>query len=217
MVTEFAVNHWYIILCICTFSVNGLCVAWTTGGYNQSASIFAAKLDWTGAQAQDYNSLINFSSQIGKAIGALLGGLLISKGRNKVFICFNILALLSCLSMQYINVWVLAAGKFFNGIFVTIVHIAQIKMINEIVPVYHLGKYGSAVQIMGSSGYLIMFSIGNSGLPKSEYDPDLDHTVYGAANTLAYIDAKNDNFWRVIFIVPLFINALMITSFLLFI
>ena len=52
LVSEFAVNHWYIILCICTFSVNGLCVAWTTGGYNQSASIFAAKLDWTGAEAQ---------------------------------------------------------------------------------------------------------------------------------------------------------------------
>ena len=146
-----------------------------------------------------------------------MGGRLISKGRNKVFIWSNILALISCLSMQYISVWVLAAGKFFNGIFVTIVHIAQIKMINEMVPVYHLGKYGPAVQIMSSSGYLILFSIGTSGLPKSEYDPDLDHSVAGAANTLAYIDAKNDNFWRVIFIVPLFINILMIISFLIFI
>ena len=72
---------------------------------------------------------------MGKSIGAFMGGRLIRNGRKNVFLSFNLLALLSCLSMQYVNIWFLVASKLFNGIFVTIVHIAQIKMINEIVPV----------------------------------------------------------------------------------
>lgn len=53
-------------------AVNGFCVAWTSGGYNQTTSIFVAKLNWTAADARFYNSLVNFSSQFGKAMGAAL-------------------------------------------------------------------------------------------------------------------------------------------------
>ena len=79
--------------------INGICVAWTTGGNNQTASIFEAKLGWDAEQTRFYNTLINFCSQIGKAIGALVGGSIIQKGRKRAFLQYNLLALLSCLIM----------------------------------------------------------------------------------------------------------------------
>lgn len=79
--------------------LNGLCVAWTTSGNNQTANIFAAKFDWTSEETRFYNSLINFSSQLGKTIGALYGGKIIADGRKKIYILFNILSIAACLIM----------------------------------------------------------------------------------------------------------------------
>ena len=126
--------------------INGICVAWTTGGNNQTASIFAAKLSWTSDQTRIYNTLINFASQIGKSFGAFFGGKLIQNGRKNVFITGNAMSIISCLLMQYISLPTLVIGKFLNGFFVTIVQMAQIKMINETVPVYLLGTFGPIVQ-----------------------------------------------------------------------
>ena len=47
LIPEYKVNKWFIVLYIFTMGINGVCVAWTTGGNNQTASIFAAKLGWT--------------------------------------------------------------------------------------------------------------------------------------------------------------------------
>jgi len=66
-----------IVLYILTMGINGICVAWTTGGNNQTASLFAAKLAWDAEETRLYNSIINFSSQLGKAMGAFAGGKLI--------------------------------------------------------------------------------------------------------------------------------------------
>eukprot|EP00355_Strombidium_rassoulzadegani_P010378 CAMPEP_0168627064 /NCGR_PEP_ID=MMETSP0449_2-20121227/11010_1 /TAXON_ID=1082188 /ORGANISM="Strombidium rassoulzadegani, Strain ras09" /LENGTH=116 /DNA_ID=CAMNT_0008669189 /DNA_START=106 /DNA_END=453 /DNA_ORIENTATION=+ len=115
-------------------ALNGVCVAWTTGGNNQTASIFAAKLGWDAEETVLKNTLINFCSQIGKAVGALSGGVIIQRGRKSAFIWANLLAMLSCLMMQHLSIYTLTAGKFLNGVFVTIVHIDIIKMINETVP-----------------------------------------------------------------------------------
>ena len=59
-----------------------------------------------------------------------------------------------------------------NGFFVTVVHMAQIKMINETVPVYLLDKYGSIVSALTSLGYFLVFGFGQ-GLPQGDYNPKL--------------------------------------------
>ena len=99
MINEFAVNHSYLIFCVFTLALNGLCVAWTTGGNNQTAAIFEAKLGWNAEETRLYNSIINLSSQVGKATGAFFAGQIISSGRKRVFVAYNILAMLSCLIM----------------------------------------------------------------------------------------------------------------------
>ena len=155
-----------------TIGINGICVAWTTGGNNQTASIFSAKLGWTALETRNYNTLINFSSQIGKATGALYGGKIIPHGRKKAFIGFNILAMLSCLVMQIVNVYTISIGKFLNGFFVTVVHLSAIKMINETIPVYLLGSCGTVIQTTSALGYMLVLGLG-MGLPSNDYDPEL--------------------------------------------
>ena len=71
----------YLILYGTTLAANNINVAWTTGGCNQTSSLFAAKLGWSADDTIFYNSMLNLASQVGKAIGAFIGGSLIREGR----------------------------------------------------------------------------------------------------------------------------------------
>jgi len=106
----------FIIIC----GLNGICVAWTTAGNNQTANVIAAKLGWSYEMTMYNNSMINVCSQMGKTVGAFYGGKLIPIGRKKVFIGGNIVALISCVMQQYLSLPVICVGKFLNGTFVTI-------------------------------------------------------------------------------------------------
>ena len=137
----------YLLFYVAVMAANAISVAWTTGGFNQTANLISAKLNWSDDETRLYNSVINFSSQVGKTLGAIYGGTLIVKGRKKSFIQYNVLSLLTCLIMQILSVPSFIIGKFLNGFTVTVVHIAVLKMISETVPVNHLGSLGSAVMI----------------------------------------------------------------------
>lgn len=109
---------------------------------------------------------------MGKALGATFGGKVIPYGRKKVFIWFNIMAILSLLIMQIVSIWTICLGKLLHGIFVTTVHMACLKMINETIPVYMLFKFGTVIQTCAAFGYLLVLGLG-LGLPQSDYVPGL--------------------------------------------
>jgi hypothetical protein len=74
--------------------------------------------------------------------------------------------------MQIVTLQTICFGKFLNGIFVTVCHIAGVKMINETVPVYLMGKYGAFTAMSAQIGYFIVFGFG-FGLPELDYNPEL--------------------------------------------
>ena len=74
--------------------------------------------------------------------------------------------------MQILNVWTIAIGKFLHGFFVTVVHLAAIKMVNETIPVYLLGSIGPIIQTSTAAGYLLVLGMG-LGLPQNDYNPEL--------------------------------------------
>jgi len=117
-------------------ALNTINVAWTTAGHNQVSPIFAAKLGWDAEETRFNNSLINFASNVGKALGAIIGGKLIEKGRKECYIRYNILSIIACLCMQYMDLYLIVVAKFVHGLFVTFVHMSNVKMINETVPEY---------------------------------------------------------------------------------
>ena len=55
----------------------------------------ATKFEWTSEETKLYNTMINFSSVLGMAVGTLSGGLIIPWGRRKTLILFNALGLIT--------------------------------------------------------------------------------------------------------------------------
>ena len=172
MIEKYSTNTSFIIVYLLIVGINGISVAWTTGGNNQTASIFAAKMDWTGDETRKFNTMINLASQTGKAMGAFFGGRLIPKGRKPMYLVFNLFAIVTCLMMQYLSIYSLVLGKFLNGFSVTVVHISAIKMVNETIPVYMLDSFGTIIPTAMALGYLLVLGFG-IGLPSNDYNPDL--------------------------------------------
>ena len=156
----FDVNWAFLIFYSLCVTANGINIAWTNGGNNQTASVFAAKLNWTPDETRLYNSLINLASQIGKAVGATYGGQLISSGRKKQYLIYNVASIIACVVMQFIWVPALVFGKLIHGFSITVVHMAAVKMLNETVPVYYLGSFGPLVQGLMATGYGLTFGLG---------------------------------------------------------
>ena len=196
-----------------TLALNGISVAWTTGGNNQTANIFSAKLEWTDSETRVYNSLINLASQLGKAAGALYGGALIVNGRREPFILHSVLSILSCLIMQIVSVPTLVIGKFLHGVTVTVVHMASNKMISETVPVDQLGKFGSAFSILNNVGYTLVLGFGLL-LPSGDYNPAL---VNDPANLRAKQADIEDQWWHFVLFFPFIVNSLILINYMVYI
>jgi hypothetical protein len=60
--TNFDVNSAYIFFYVLTMAINGVCVAYTTGGNNQTAGIFAAKMGWDAETTRRNNTIISTCS-----------------------------------------------------------------------------------------------------------------------------------------------------------
>ena len=58
----YKVNRGFLAFYAIVMSVNAINVAFTTGGNNQTASIFAAKLMWTPEEVRRNNTFINLAS-----------------------------------------------------------------------------------------------------------------------------------------------------------
>ena len=59
---ELTINMRYLWLYVSFLSLNATCVAWTTGGSNQTSTLFAAKFDWSEEETKLYNTMLNCAS-----------------------------------------------------------------------------------------------------------------------------------------------------------
>ena len=115
--------------------------------------------------------------------------------------------------MQVLNIWTLCIGKFLHGVFVTVCHIAAVKMINETIPVFMLGQVGVVVQTMMAFGYCLVMGMG-IGLPAADYDPAI---IGDKSNDAAKLADQEDKFWRFLFVFPCFLNVWMLFNMCVFI
>lgn len=70
------------------------------------------------------------------------------------------MAILSMILQQFVTTPTLCIGKFLNGFFTTVCHIAGVKMLNETIPVNELGTYANLTQSIACLGYLIVMGLG---------------------------------------------------------
>ena len=100
-------------------------------------------------------------------------------------------------------------AKFVHGLFVTFVHMSNVKMINETVPEYLKSQYGTYIAVVMTSGYTLTMIVG-LGLPEQDYNPAIPRT---GDNLEAYNADKADHFWRFILFVPVILNLIMLIVF----
>jgi len=111
--------------------------------------------------------------------------------------------------MQYVSIYTLVLGKLLNGFFVTVAHIAAVKMINETVPLDLIGSYATIYSIGGAAGYLCVFGLGII-LPSNDYNP---------ADSLSELNQEAkamdvaDNMWRIVYMFPAMMNLYMLAVF----
>ena len=115
--------------------------------------------------------------------------------------------------MQVLDVRALILGKLLHGIFVTIVHIASVKMITETLPHNLIGPYGTSIPLVMTTGYMLTCVFG-LGLPEGDYNPAMPLT---GPNLKAYQANVEDHFWRVILAFPLLMNFFLLSIFFIWI
>ena len=74
--------------------------------------------------------------------------------------------------MQWLNIWAIILGKFLQGISVTVVHLAVMKIINETVPLSMVGFFGVFINQVGTIGMLLSLGLGII-MPPADYDPSI--------------------------------------------
>ena len=90
---------------------------------------------------------------------------------------------------------------------------ANLKMINETVPVFLLGSCATVTTAMMSFGYYLVLGLGYF-MPPHDYDPEI---VNNKANEKAKEADIKDEFWRILYLIPVTINLIMLINFSLFI
>ena len=132
------------------------------------------------------------------ALGSFFGGLLIRMGRRKTILIYNIAGIISIGISLFLSVPAIILGKLAYGFCGAVLNTASPKFLDETVPQDLLSKYGISTNIFVCLGIGAGMFIG-AGLPPSD----------------DFEAMESDNFWRVVYGLPILFQLPMFLIFLL--
>lgn len=94
-----------------------------------------------------FSTIINTSASVGIAVGSLLGGFLINKGRRYALLLINLMAIVGCSLTLISNIWTLYTGRFIVGVSAGMVVMAGPRMLEETIPGHLMGWFGCSTNI----------------------------------------------------------------------
>jgi MFS family permease len=94
------------------------------------------------AETAKYNTLIGSASVVGGPFGAIIGGFLIKSGRRRYLLPINLVAACAVVSTMFLNIYAICFGRFFLGMCGAINGVIAPRMLEETIPINHLGVYG---------------------------------------------------------------------------
>jgi MFS family permease len=174
--------HFYVFTC----GLGALQTGWAITGNTQTAPVFIVKFGWDEDEAKIYNTLISSVSILGIAIGSLLGGMAVQKGRRRAIFIFDFFTIVGAGICQYLSVPTLCLGRFICGFAAGVLNIALSKSIIETVPEKYTGMFGSLSNFYIATGVMLA-TVSGAVLPhSSEF----------------YADTE---MWRFVYACPIFI------------
>ena len=111
--------------------------------------------DWSDNKADLYTSIVSTSAVLGIAIGALCAGFLIEKGRRRLIVFGNVVALIGSAMCMVLNYWSICAGRLLLGLASGLIMAAAPRMLEETVPPYLMGSFGVSTNLALNSAILI--------------------------------------------------------------
>ena len=116
-------------------------------------------------------------------------------------IILNIACAICLIPTVFLNIYAICLGRLFFGFFAGIYQLAVPRMIEETVPVYLLGIFGTATNIANNAGKMVTLVLGAA-------IPDVNIDKKAAAET---------NLWRMIFGIPWIIEVFCLAMYFVFI
>lgn len=148
--------------------------------------------DWSKDNDNQNITLLSSASIAGVALGSIIGGNLVQRGRRLAVLRFNIASIFACCFCIINNLAVICIGRFLYGFTSGVMLCATSKMMEETIPSSLMNKgYGASTNFFVNLNIMISLLFG-LGMPTSDE---------GLGST---------NFWRVIYLFPVPINAIVI-------
>ena len=133
----------------------------------------------------DPKTCVSSSSVTGIAVGSIIGGVLVGRGRRLNIIIFNLIAILGSGMSIVTNFWVLMAGRFIFGFSSGVLLCATPKVIEETIPA-HLQDYGFST----STNMIINIFVAAS-------------MMMGIGMPDAEADLRTTDYWKIMYLVPI--------------
>ena len=192
------VNMGYIVAYVACYSLSVWQSTWTLVGNSQTTTVFEIKFGWSEDETILYNSIISSAGIIGLTIGSFLGGSLLGYGRRKALMIAQVIAIVGALICMIGTMATLSIGRLLVGVGAAICNICFGKSIGENMPEYISERAAMMLNASICVGFFFCFLMG-------EFLPDPEDIQ---AN-------KDDELWRVIYIMPAIIGLIVILLILL--
>ena len=98
---------------------------------------------------------------LGIALGSVIGGQMITNGRIKVVLVFNVVAIAASVSSLFVSFWLIALSRFVHGFASGVLVTAAPKTLEESIPAHLLGYgFGSSTNILINAAIMCLMLIG---------------------------------------------------------
>ena len=185
-----SVNRAFLLSFVFTLGIGAIQYGYSIGVYNAMQVNFQYLFGWkTTDEVNLWNGLITSVCALGSAFGSLFAGAPADRyGKLRCIHFTNLLVGAGCLLTLYRNEYLILCGRFIFGLATGAFSVFVPSFINELSPNELKGSLGSLTQILITLGIFISNAL---GLPLLEDIKDAKPSFL------------NDNYWRVIFGVPI--------------
>jgi MFS family permease len=98
---------------------------------------------------------------LGIALGSVIGGQMISNGRIKVVLVFNVVAIAASVSSMFVNLWLIAISRLVHGFASGVLVTAAPKTLEESIPAHLLGYgFGCSTNILINAAIMCLMFLG---------------------------------------------------------